>query len=58
MRKKTKNSGENAWNKYILTRLAVAFFRACKQGRTGPPVHRTRTGAPLPKIGISRPYYP
>ena len=28
------------------------------QGRTGPAVHGARTGAPLPKIGILRPYYP
>ena len=28
------------------------------QGRTGPAVHRARTGAPLPKIGILRPYCP
>ena len=30
----------------------------CVQGRTGPAVHRARTGAPLPKIGILRPYNP
>ena len=28
------------------------------RGRTVPAVHRARTGAPLPKIGNLRPYYP